>query len=84
MNLHGYEWDPRRDREARQTLNELRALDESGYFQGVHAAAELSARFLPAERHYPNLAGWMARVERLPGFERTWPPHWKAADPTHA
>jgi glutathione S-transferase len=48
------------------------------------AAAELSARFLPAERHYPNLAGWMRRVEALPGFERTWPPHWKAADPTHA
>jgi glutathione S-transferase len=48
------------------------------------AAAELSARFLPAERHYPNLAGWMRRVEGLAGFERTWPPHWKAADPTHA
>jgi glutathione S-transferase len=44
------------------------------------AAAELSARFLPAETHYPRLASWMQRVEALPGFERTWPPHWRAAD----
>ncbi|RYZ68023.1 MAG: glutathione S-transferase family protein [Proteobacteria bacterium] len=44
------------------------------------SAAELSARFLPAEVHYPALARWMTRVEALPGFERTWPPHWKAAD----
>lgn len=34
------------------------------------AAAELSARFLPAEVHYPALARWMARVEALPGFAR--------------
>jgi glutathione S-transferase len=44
------------------------------------AAAELSARFLPAKTHYPRLADWMQRVEALPGFERTWPPHWRAAD----
>ena len=34
-------------------------------------AAELSARFLPAEVHYPGLARWMQRVEALPGFQRT-------------
>ena len=28
-------WDSRRDREIRQTLNELRALEESGYFDGL-------------------------------------------------
>lgn len=39
-------------------------------------AQELSARFLPAEVHYPALAKWMQRVEALPGFARTWPPHW--------
>jgi len=44
------------------------------------AASELSARFLPAETHYPRLAAWMRRVEALPGFDRTWPPHWRAAD----
>ena len=42
-------------------------------------AQELSARFLPAEVHYPAIAKWMQRVEALPGFEKTWPPHWKAA-----
>jgi glutathione S-transferase len=47
------------------------------------AAAELSARFLPAEVHYPALARWMQRMEALPGFERTWPPHWRAADDRH-
>ncbi|MFM1887238.1 MAG: hypothetical protein RL026_2395 [Pseudomonadota bacterium] len=40
------------------------------------AAEELSARFLPVEKHYPALAEWLRRVESLPGFERTWPPHW--------
>jgi hypothetical protein len=24
-----------------------------------------------------NLAGWMKRIEALPYFERTIPPHWK-------
>ena len=43
-------------------------------------AVELSARFLPARTHYPRLAAWMQRVEALPGFEKTWPPHWRAAD----
>jgi glutathione S-transferase len=44
-------------------------------------ARELSARFLPAEVNYPALARWMARVEAMPGYERTVPPHWKAAAP---
>ena len=42
-------------------------------------ARELSARFMPAEVHYPALAKWMQRVEALPGFSKTWPPHWGAA-----
>lgn len=25
----------------------------------------------------PRLRGWMARVEALPFFQKTWPPHWK-------
>jgi glutathione S-transferase len=43
------------------------------------AAAELGARFLPMERNYPALARWIARIESLPGYERTYPPHWRAA-----
>ena len=41
------------------------------------AAAELGARFLPMERNYPALARWIARIEQLPGYERTYPPHWR-------
>jgi glutathione S-transferase len=47
-----------------------RALDRS-------AAAELGARFLPMERNYPALARWIGRIEALPGYDRTFPPHWR-------
>jgi glutathione S-transferase len=41
------------------------------------AAADLSARFLPMERNYPALARWIKRIESLPGYENTYPPHWR-------
>jgi glutathione S-transferase len=41
------------------------------------AAAELGARFLPMETNYPALARWIQRIESLPGYERTYPPHWR-------
>ena len=41
------------------------------------AAAELGARFLPMERNYPALARWIGRIEALPGYDRTYPPHWR-------
>lgn len=47
-----------------------RALDRS-------AAAGLGARFLPMETNYPALARWIRRIESLPGYERTYPPHWR-------
>jgi glutathione S-transferase len=47
-----------------------RALDKS-------TAAELGARFLPMERNYPALARWIGRIEALPGYDRTYPPHWR-------
>jgi glutathione S-transferase len=40
-------------------------------------AAELGARFLPMERNYPALARWIHRIESLPGYEHTCPPHWR-------
>jgi glutathione S-transferase len=40
-------------------------------------AAELRSRFLPMDANYPALARWMTRVEALPGYERTYPPHWR-------
>ncbi len=41
------------------------------------AARELGARFLPMEKNYPALARWIQRVEALPRYERTYPPHWR-------
>jgi glutathione S-transferase len=43
------------------------------------SAAQLGARFLPMERNYPALARWISRIEALPGYEQTYPPHWRAA-----
>ena len=45
-------------------------------------AAELGARFLPMERNYPALARWISRIESLPGYERTYPPHWRTTPQT--
>ncbi len=41
------------------------------------SAAQLGARFLPMERNYPALARWISRIESLPGYEQTYPPHWR-------
>ncbi len=43
------------------------------------AARELASRFLPVEVNYPALGRWLARIEALPGYERTYPPHWRAS-----
>jgi glutathione S-transferase len=40
-------------------------------------ARDLSTRFLPLDINYPALARWIKRVEALPGYERTFPPHWR-------
>ena len=40
-------------------------------------AQELKARLLPLENNYPAIAAWITRVEQLPGYERTYPPHWR-------
>jgi glutathione S-transferase len=43
-------------------------------------ARELSSRFLPLEVNYPALSRWIARVQALPGYERTYPPHWRVQE----
>jgi glutathione S-transferase len=40
-------------------------------------AQQLSSRFLPMEVNYPALGRWLARVAAQPGYERTYPPHWR-------
>jgi len=44
---------------------------------GKEAAASLDLGLLPFEARYARLGAWMQRVERLPGYERTYPPHWR-------
>ncbi|MBS0580009.1 MAG: glutathione S-transferase family protein [Proteobacteria bacterium] len=40
-------------------------------------AQQLSSRFMPMEVNYPALGRWLARVAAQPGYERTYPPHWR-------
>jgi len=40
-------------------------------------AAPLDLGVLPFEARYPRFAAWMQRVEQLPTYERTYPPHWR-------
>jgi len=41
-------------------------------------AAAFDLGVLPLEQRYPNLAAWVKRIEAIPGYERTYPPHWRA------
>lgn len=41
------------------------------------AAKPLNLGFTPLAQNYPNLAAWVKRVEAIPGYEKTYPPHWK-------
>jgi glutathione S-transferase len=40
-------------------------------------AQELRTRLLPLQANYPAVAAWIARIEALPGYQRTYPPHWR-------
>lgn len=41
------------------------------------AAKPLKLGFLPLGQTYPAIAAWVKRIEVIPGYERTYPPHWK-------
>jgi glutathione S-transferase len=41
------------------------------------AAKPLKLGLLPLAQSYPNIAAWVRRVEAIPGYEKTYPPHWK-------
>ena len=41
------------------------------------AAKPLNLGFSPLGETYPNIAAWVKRVEATPGYERTYPPHWR-------
>ncbi len=41
------------------------------------AAEGLKLGMLPLTRVYPHLAAWVTRIEALPGYDKTYPPHWR-------
>lgn len=41
------------------------------------AAGQFNLGLLPLEKTYPNVAQWVRRIETLPFYERTYPPHWR-------
>ena len=41
------------------------------------AAQPLNLGFLPLEKTSPNIAKWVQRIEALPDYQRTYPPHWR-------
>lgn len=44
---------------------------------GKDEAASLGLKLAPFADYFPAVAQWMRAVEALPGFERTYPPHWR-------
>jgi len=40
-------------------------------------AKSLDMGLLPFEAHYPHISEWVRRMEQIPGYERTYPPHWR-------
>jgi len=45
----------------------------------LEAGMALKLDFLPFSEHYPNIGHWVKRIEALPGYEKTYPPHWRTA-----
>jgi glutathione S-transferase len=48
----------------------------------LRAASKENARpfnlgMLPLAQTFPNVAGWVQRIEALPNYDRTYPPHWR-------
>jgi glutathione S-transferase len=41
------------------------------------AAKSIGIGLLPIAAHWPYISAWMRRIEALPGYDRTYPPHWK-------
>jgi glutathione S-transferase len=42
------------------------------------AAQPLNLTLLPFDQTYPHVGSWIQRIEALPRYERTYPPHWRA------
>ncbi|HEX2229562.1 MAG TPA: glutathione S-transferase family protein [Candidatus Binatia bacterium] len=44
------------------------------------AAQPFDLGLLPLAQNFPSVARWVQRVEALPNYERTYPPHWRQSD----
>jgi glutathione S-transferase len=44
---------------------------------GKEAARAFDLGLLPLAQTFPNLAAWAVRIESLPNYQRTYPPHWR-------
>jgi len=42
-------------------------------------AASHDLGFLPLDKHYPAIAAWQERIKAIDGYDKTYPPHWRAA-----
>ena len=41
------------------------------------AAQPFNLGIAPLAQTYPNIARWVERIEALPNYQRTYPPHWR-------
>jgi len=44
---------------------------------GLVDANRLNLMILPLDNTYPNISMWLKRIESEPGYDKTYPPHWK-------
>lgn len=44
---------------------------------GKESAKPLELGVLPLAERFPAIAAWTKRIEAIPGYDRTYPPHWK-------
>jgi glutathione S-transferase len=44
---------------------------------GKPQAQSFELRLQPLTERYPAIARWTSRIEALPGYDRTYPPHWR-------
>jgi glutathione S-transferase len=44
---------------------------------GKPGAAAFQVDLLPFPDRYPSIARWVQQIEAMPGYDRTYPPHWR-------
>ncbi len=64
----------------RMTAADLSIFPVVQYFVRVatrEKARPLAFGVAPLTPRYPHVAQWCARIETIPGYDRTYPPHWR-------